>query len=225
METMTIFCIISKIKSGKDSYLRGVFKDTEFTKRFMLKPFKYGTTRKYHMESNALDYYTVSEEEAKNIPQEELLEMRSYYTLTEGTVHYFTKYDDIYDKSGNYLCISSPYQYEQYKEWMELENLKIGHERYRLFMIYIDASIESRMQRIANEKYSEDDLCEVCRRIIQDRNDFKSVSKSLSELANYKNHENVCYVQNEYDFGENFDYEANLFVIKRFIMDHCKCPL
>jgi guanylate kinase len=225
METMTIFCIISKIKSGKDSYLREVFKDSDFVKRYILKPFKYGTTRRGHLESNSQDYYTVSEEEARNIPQDELLEFRSYYTLTEGTVYYFTKYDDIIGKSGNYLCISSPYQYEQYKEWMEKENLKLGRERYRLFMIYIDCSINSRLQKIYNENYSEDDLCEICRRIIQDRNDFRSISKSLTELANCKNHEKVCYIENEYDFDQNLNYRANLFTIKRFIMDHGKCPL
>lgn len=222
---MTIFCIISKIKSGKDSYLRGVFRDTEFCKKFNLKPFKYGTTRRFHMDSSEQDYYTITEEDVNAIPQDDLLEIRSYYTITEGIVHYFTQYDDMVGKTGNYLCISSPYQYEQYKEWMQIENIKAGKEKYRLFMIYIDSSIHSRLQRIQYENYTEENLCEVCRRIIQDRNDFTNAAKTLSELSDYKHHEKVCYIKNEYEYGIDFDYSENLFTIKRFLMDHCKCPL
>ena len=147
---MNLFCIVGKTKSGKETYLSRLLEDEEFIFNNSLKRFNYGTTQKeYHHVQQTQEYYLVNIDDIPRIIEEGIVEMRSYYTLTEGEVKYFTKEEDL-ERFGNYICICSPYQYESYKNWMALKNIEAGYKKYNLYMIYIDCEVLDRIRRMQN---------------------------------------------------------------------------
>ena len=218
MRYLNLYCIVAKTKSGKDSYLNAILEDKRFVKETKISIFKYGTTKKYHPLYNRQEYYVVSNEEAESLDYNTLIEMRSYYTLPEGVVHYFTREKDIIPISGNYICIATPNQYERYKLWCENANLKYTDKKYNLKMIYIDSTITDRIERMLNTIEDECNLAEVCRRIIQDKTDFENAKKSLEEIANPLTSDSVCFIQSAYELEtHNEHFDANLKKIQDYI--------
>ena len=218
MRYLNLYCIVAKTKSGKDSYLDTILSDKKFVKETNLKLFRYGTTKQNHPEYNKQEYYTVSNENAEVLGYDDLVEMRSYYTISDGVVHYFTTENDLDSVYGNYICIATPLQYERYKFWMDNYNLTHTNKQYNLKMIYINSSTEDRIERMLHTISNESELVEVCRRIIQDRIDYENSKKSLEEIANPLICDSVCYIESIYDLNfKNELFKSNIKKIQDYI--------
>lgn len=212
-KSINIFCIVAKTGAGKTEYLNRIFADRKFIEKYDLSMLVYGTTRnKRPGEEEGKDYFYVSQEEYEKIPSEDLVEFRSYYTLNDGTVYYFTKKEH-FDNGGNIICITSPFQYESYRNWCAKENIK--GNKYNLFMIIIDAEVKCRIERLMKRANKDSDIYEMCRRVIQEKSEFEDVSKRVPELIDPMMATNVCYIDN--NSSEEKDIEANLNRFKDFI--------
>lgn len=213
MKHANIFCIVAKTGSGKNTYLNQILEDKKFVDKYDISTLVYGTTRsKRPGEIEGKDYYFHSDEEYKQIPSEDLIEFRSYYTINNGTVYYFTK-EEYFNKSKNVIAITSPFQYESYRNWCNKENIK--GNKYNLFMIIIDIDLKIRIERLLDRADKESDIYEICRRVIEEKNEFENVSKRIPEMIDPMMSVNVCYINN--NSSDENDIRANLETIKSFI--------
>jgi guanylate kinase len=211
MSTINIFCLVAKTKCGKNMYLERILSDKKFISKNNLVKLRYGTTKKVTKEDKD-NYYYFSKEEFKDISNnEDLIECRSYYTITEGIVYYFTK-SEYFGGTRNIICITTPYQYENYKIWCAKENIK-HPGKYNLNMIYIESSINNRVKRIADSTSDEIEMCEVFRRFIEDKHEFDNAFERLPELIDPMLSSNVCCIRND----SKDDIDRNISSIKNFI--------
>lgn len=218
MRYLNLYCIVAKTKSGKDSYLDAILSDKKFIKETKISIFKYGTTKKHHPKYNRQEYYIFNNQDAEALDYNTLIEMRSYYTISEGLVHYFTKETDLLPLTGNYICIAAPTQYERYRIWFDNANIKSTNKKYNLKMIYINSSTKDRIKRMLNTIEEEADLAEICRRIIQDKNDFENAKKSLDEISNPIINDSVCYIESSFcEDTQNEQFQKNLKKIQDYI--------
>ena len=224
-KVINLFCILAKYGSRKTLYLSQLLSDKKFMTEANLEVLIYGTTRtkrKYALDGDMYEYY--SESDFKAIDDSDLIEFRSYYTLDQGTVYYFTKTETLLQADKNYICITSPYQYEQYRQWIIKQNIKSQYEKYKLYAILIEDKLRSRLYQILEENKDEDDeikLYDICRQIIQEKNEFGDVFNRIPELKHPMVSKNVCYI----DGNEVYDrdcFEDNLQDIKSFIRKNTK---
>lgn len=215
-KTKNIFCIVGESGSGKTYYGNSIILDSKFMKKAKLNPLIYGTTRTPRKdEKDGLDYNFISMEEYKNIPQEELIETRTYNTI-DGSKHYFTKRDYIEKSKNNLICTASLYQYESYRNWINIENIKKPNS-YSLHLIILNANVKNRLFRVVNNRCDTDeDVYEACRRIVEERAEFNAVRSKLPELIDPMSYSTVlCIDTNNIDNKSN---QANLEKIKQFII-------
>ena len=213
MKKVNLFCFIGITGTGKDFYLHLLSQDTSFMKKYNLTNLVYGTTRsKRKNEVDGVHYHFHSNEEYEKIPKEELIEFRSYYTLNDGEVSYFTKPEYI-NSDTNIICIASPYQYESYRNWCNLEKIKKNSD-IDIHMIFINTDLKCRIERLMKRAKSDNDIYEMCRRIIQEKTEFEDVSKRIPELIDPMQSINVCYIDNNCDES---GVKYNLEKIKKYI--------
>ena len=212
MDTIHIFCFMGKANAGKSMYIKKILSDLKFSRKFNLSPLTIGTTRKQReSEKDGKDYYFFSEEKYNDIKDDELVEFRSYYTLLEGVIYYFTKVEYLQTEK-NIICMTTPYQYENYRHWCEKENIKTPG-KYELHLIYVEADIKTRINRALSEIETEDEIYEFARKILRDRNEFGDVSKRIPELIDPMLSNNICFIFNN---SEN-NIKENFCKIKSFI--------
>ena len=211
-----IFCIVGESGSGKSYYMNSLALDNKFMKKAKLEPLIYGTTRDPRPEEkNGVDYNFISISEFENIPKEKLIEFRTYYTIN-GKKYYFTKTDYIENKTKNLLCTASLYQYESYRNWINLENIKHPNS-YNLHLIILNANVKGRLLRIIDRRCeSDDDIYEACRRIVEERAEFDQVKSRVPELMDPLSYRSVLVVNT--DDISNESNRANLEKIKQFII-------
>ena len=211
--SVNIFCFTGEAGCGKIDYMNDILKDKKFISKGNIEKLIYHTTRaKKENEVDGVDYHFSSKNDYNLVPKEKMMEFRSYYTIPEGTTYYYTTLDDVRDKH-NLLCICSPYQYESYRNWASMNNIKSDHLKVNLFNIYIDTSMKNRILRRLENVDKDEQLLEICRRTIQDHTEFKDVSNRLAELCNPELCNNTCIINND-DLAL---YEKNLAKIKDFI--------
>jgi guanylate kinase len=216
MSSINIFCFVSQTGGGKSMYLKALFEDKKFLRDNDVKMIIYGTTRKMRPgELEGIDYYFHSEKEYKEIPEDKIIESRSYYTLNDGTVYYFTKDEYLDCKCKNLVCICSPYQYESYRTWCSKENIKTPN-KYGIFLINLDTNIKTRVQRLLDRADNESMIYEFCRRVVEERSEFDNVSKRVPELLEPMMNNNVCFINN--DSSSEEDIRHNISTIKEFIV-------
>lgn len=217
-KSTNLFCIVGKTGSGKSLYMTKLLEDKRFISKYNISNLVYGTTRsKRKDEVEGKDYYFISKEEYAKINYDDLIESRSYYTLNDGEVYYFTKKEYLED-SNNIICTASPYQYEKYKSWFYYKSLESNHIDYNIYAIIIDTDLKTRLNRVINSRTSkDDDIYELCRRVIQEKMEFDDVCKRLPELSTEQSTEysNTCYIDNSSNTRE--DIVNNLIRIKKFI--------
>ena len=211
-----IFCIVGESGSGKSFYMDSISLDTKFMKKAKLETLVYGTTREPRPEEkDGIDYNFVTLEEYNNIPKEKLIEFRTYYTIN-GKKHYFTKTDYIENRKKNLICTASLYQYESYRNWVNLQNIK-HPDSYRLYLIILNASVRNRLIRIVENRCKKDaDIYEACRRIVEERAEFEQVKSRVPELMDPMGYNSVLLVQTN-----NISTESNrnnIDKIKHFII-------
>ena len=209
-----IFCIVAKTGSGKSKYLKEIMSDSYFLHKMNLSLLVYGTTRKKRKdEIDGIDYNFYTQEQYEEIPEEDLVEYRSYYTLNDGTVYYFTK-KEYFDNCKNTICVASPYQYESYRNWIAKQNIK--GENYRIFLIAIDTDLDIRIRRLLERAEKDDDIYEFCRRVIQEKAEFEDIEKRVPEFIDPMMATNVCFINNNSSL--EVDILCNVIKIKEFIM-------
>ena len=214
-----IFCIISNIGSNQEMYLDKIFSDKWFINKTNLNRLIYNTTKpKYNIEDKTNSRYNYfSEEEYNKIEYNDILEYRSYDTIPYDTVYYFTLVKDIQNKN-NLICITSSYQYENYKRWIAMQNIR--EFKYNLFAILIHSCMKCRFTNKINSLYSENEdmeLLEFSRRILQDNYEFNDAKTRLPELNDTMNCSNACYIDDDNKSEESI--ENNISELKRFILD------
>ena len=221
-KTTNIFCIIASTGSEQELYLNHILSDNQFIKSTKLSRLIYNTTKpkdKYTPSFEKYNYVTL--DQYKEIPSSLIIDFRSYYTIPYDTVYYFTLTKDIEDKD-NLICITCPYQYENYKRWISLENLKNPeHDKYRIYAIFINSKLKDRINnRLSKSEMNEDiNLLEFCRRVLQDHAEFKDAQVRIPELNDPLDCDNVCYINSK---STNSDFKKNIEQIKEFILDKVK---
>lgn len=215
-KTINIFCVIAKTGSQKSIYVNDIIRDRNFMKKCNLTPMVYGTTRKMRAnETDGIDYFFHTKEQYEKIQDDDLIESRSYYTLQDGLIYYFTKNEYIERIKTNMICVISPYQYENYKMWCARENIK-SPNKYKLFVIFVDASIKKRINRIMGLSQGDETIIyEMCRRLIQEKNEFDDVSKRITEISDPKSANNVCYIDN--NSANTLDIAYNIEKVRGFL--------
>jgi guanylate kinase len=211
-----IFCIVGESGSGKSYYSNSIILDNKFMKKAKLEPLVYGTTREpRNGEINGLDYNFITIEEYKNIPEEDLIDFRTYSTIN-GIVYYFTKVDYIKNRKSNLICTTSLYQYESYRNWVNIENIK-NKDSYRLYLIILNASVKNRLLRIIDRRCENDnDIYEACRRIVEEKAEFDKVKSKIPELMDPMVYDTVLTI-NTNNISNDYNI-ANLNKIKQFIL-------
>lgn len=221
MKIRNIFCILAKTGAGKSFYYNKLIEDKQFMEKNNISALVYGTTRKPRDgEIDGVDYYFYSREEYKKIPYEDLVEQRTYYTINDGKISYFTK-KEFFDDKDNIICIVSPYQYDSYKNWCLKQNIIQTDVKYCLYLIYIDTNIKIRLKRLVDRGSTENDIYEACRRCLEEKSEFENVSKHVPEINDPKSLDNhTIYINNDSD--KNEDIAKNLSDIKSFIAVYIK---
>lgn len=211
-----IFCIVGASGAGKSYYYSSITLDTKFMKKAKAEPLVYGTTRPPREgEKDGIDYNFVSLEEYKNIDKNRFLEFRSYNRM-DGVVYYFTLEDYITKGDKNLICTSSLFQYESYRNWINLENLR-NPNSYGLYLIILDANIKNRLCRTVNNRCkSNNDIYEACRRVVEERAELDTVRARVPELMDPMSYNTVLFIDtNDISKESNFN---NLNKIKNFIL-------
>lgn len=216
MTGKNIFCIVGESGSGKSYYNNSITLDTKFMKKAELEPLVYGTTRDpRENEVDGIDYNFVTEDEYKAIAKEDLIEFRTYNTIN-GRKYYFTKTDYIKDRNTNLICTPSLYQYESYRNWINLENIK-KKESYNLYLIILRADVKNRLLRIVENRCKTDnDIYETCRRIVEEKAEFDKVKSRVPELMDPMAYNSVIVI-NTNDISNESNI-SNLNKIKEFIL-------
>lgn len=225
--TTNIFCIIANTGSDQELYLNHILSDKSFTKHTNLSRLIYNTTKpknNYEDQDTSSKYHYYSIDQYDKMSKDKEIEFRSYYTIPYGTIYYFTLKDDIEGKE-NLLCIASPYQYESYRRWISMENMRYPG-KYNLYAILVHCTLKNRFKnKIDSMKDSESDISilEFCRRVLEDNAEFNDAKSRIPELNDPMNCNNVCYITN--DKNKENDFINNISLIKGFILDKVKFRL
>ena len=211
-----IFCVVGESGAGKSYYINSIVLDTRFMKKAKLEPLVYGTTRlPRDGEVDGVDYNFMSLEDYNKISKSDLVEFRTYNTIN-GEKYYFTRSDYIKNKKNNLICAASLYQYESYRNWINLENIK-NPGSYELYLIILNANVKNRLLRVIEKRCNtDDDIYETCRRIVEEKAEFDQVKSRVPELMDPMSHSSVLFVNTNNITNESNKF--NLEKIKQFIM-------
>ena len=211
-----IFCVVGESGAGKSYYINSIVLDTRFMKKAKLEPLVYGTTRlPRDGEVDGVDYNFMSLEDYNKISKSDLIEFRTYNTIN-GKKYYFTRSDYIKNKKNNLICAASLYQYESYRNWINLENIK-NPGSYELYLIILNANVKNRLLRVIEKRCNtDDDIYETCRRIVEEKAEFDQVKSRVPELMDPMSHSSVLFVNTNNITNESNKF--NLEKIKQFIM-------
>lgn len=214
--TVNIFCIVANYSENNKLYLDSLLEDKKFTSKTKLEKLIYSTTRPKFKNEDDKDFHFKTEEEYLGIPEIDIIEFRSYYTLDNGIAYYFTEVNDIAGKNCNLICHASPFQYESLRRWISTQNI-LSPNSYTLNLININVSLRTILHTKAEETDTPNiEILEFCRRVIEENAEYTKVSERIPELMEPTLCSNVCYIDSN-NVTES-DFNANLEKIKSFIL-------
>ena len=214
--TVNIFCIVANYSENNKLYLDELLSDKKFLSKTKLEKLIYSTTRPKMKNEDDNDFHFKTYEEYSSIPETDIVEFRSYYTLDNGTVYYFTKVEDIAGKNRNLICHASPFQYESIRRWIATQNI-LNPNSYALNLIYLNTNLHKILQsKSEEENVSNTEILEFCRMVIEENAEFGQASKRIPELMQPTLCSNVCYIDS-LNLSEDV-FNANLEKIKAFIL-------
>lgn len=158
-----IFYIMGKSATGKDT----IYKELSLRFQDRLKNIVSYTTRPIREgETQGVEYFFVTEEDAVKLQQEgRVIELREYQTVM-GPWKYFTVNDDQIDLSRNdYLVIGTLESYLSMRQFFGEETV---------IPIYIEVEDGDRLERAVSRerKQAAPNFSEICRRYLADEQDF-----------------------------------------------------
>ena len=205
-----LFCFIGMTGAGKSTYQNEIINLIE-KENLNVKPLVYTTTRtKREGEIEGKDYYFVDNKELFSLPQKDILEMRSYETI-RGVKYYFTTMHSL-ENGDNFVGAVSIEQLANYvKHTNYIPNNKVENP-IELYVIKLKCDLLTRFERVfKNRVKSEEDLLELCRRVLQERHDYKN--EETLKYINYIPKENFIAVDNDGSITK----PANIQVVLDFI--------
>lgn len=191
-----IFCIMGQPGSGKGIILQNLLNETEFITKYNVYKLIYGTTRpmRYNDIEN-VTYHFYTKEEYDNIDKAEIIESRSYDNATTEDIYYFfTLFSHIKYGSNNIGKVSF-FQYEELKKWALRNELANPMHRINLFSIIVNTSLFEREKRLVNDSVTENDIYEICARLLSERYEFEMVLKTSPEIIDSLNPD-TCTINN-----------------------------
>lgn len=191
-----IFAVMGKPGAGKSTLIKNILNKDKFVERFNLTKLVYGTTRPmspYDVEGNTYHFY--SKDEFENIDPDDIIESRSYDTIYTGETHYFFTLKSHIKFGSNYIGQISAFQYEDLKKWATITQLKNSMIQINIYPIMINAPIFEREKRLMNKASNEQDVYDMCGRLITEKYEFETVIKNNLELIDSMN-PNTCIIDN-----------------------------
>lgn len=191
-----IFAVMGKPGAGKSTLIKNILNKEKFINRFNLTKLVYGTTRSmspYDVEGNTYHFYT--KDEFENIDPDDIIESRSYDIIYTGETQYFFTLKSHIKFGSNYIAQISAFQYEELKKWAFLTQLKNSMIQINIYPIMINAPIFEREKRLMNKASNEQDVYDMCGRLITEKYEFDTVIKNNLELIDSRN-PNTCIIDN-----------------------------
>lgn len=176
----TIYCVIGKSSTGKDSIYKRLLKREDLQ---LKKIVPYTTRPIREKEVEGVEYHFVTEEKRRELEAAgKIIEGRSYETIY-GRWDYFTVDDGQIDLSkDDYLLIGTLETYGKLKEY---------YKNGQIVPIYIEVEDGERLERALRRerKQPEPKYEEMCRRFLADSKDFSK--EKLEEYGVTKVFDNV----------------------------------
>lgn len=164
-----IICLLGATGAGKSTILDILVND----KSLNLHRLVYHTTRKPREgEIDGVDYNFIEE----NVYYDhkytgDIIEKRKYDTVY-GPLYYYTTVKDIHaNEDGPVIAAVSVDQYNAYKKYAIENNIEV-------IGIMIDVSTKTRINRLISRAESEDDCYEICRRVLEEKEELSRLDRS-----------------------------------------------
>lgn len=172
MTNKPIFCIVGESGAGKSTYLNLIIN----SKKLNIKELKYYTTRKKRYEEEDSYYFVTNDKFLEEQEANNIIEYREYSKYDEDVV-YFTTYDNInIDNCEALICAASVDQALSYRE--KLNNV---------YIIDVKVELKERVQRLLDRANTNTEILEVCRRIVEEQEEYKKLSTVDSNIIHIYN--------------------------------------
>lgn len=168
-----LYVLMGKSATGKDSIYKKLLENAELN----LKEVVLYTTRPMRKkETDGVEYHFVTEDKLKELRSDgKVIEERCFNTIA-GPWYYFTVNDGKMDlTTGDYICINTLAGFNQIKKYL-------GNDRVK--PVYIEVSDIELIKRAVKreEKQTNPNVTELCRRFLADNADFSEENLRLSEI-------------------------------------------
>ena len=168
-----LYVLIGKSATGKDSIYKKLLKNTELN----LKEVVLYTTRPMRKkETDGVEYHFVTEDKLKELRSDgKVIEERCFNTIA-GPWYYFTVNDGKMDLTkGDYICINTLGGFNQIRKYLGNDKVK---------PVYIEVSDIELIKRAVKreEKQTNPNVAELCRRFLADNADFSEENLKLSGI-------------------------------------------
>lgn len=176
----SLYCLMGKSSSGKDSIYRELTRDAGLSLR---KVIPYTTRPMRSSEADGREYLFVSDERFRQMQAAgQVIESRTYQTV-QGPWTYFTADDGQIDIQGKdrYLLVTTLEAYMALRDYYGSRNV---------LPLYLEVEDGERLERaLARERSQEKpDYAEMCRRFLADQEDFSE--EKLKEAGILRRYEN-----------------------------------
>ena len=168
-----LYVLMGKSATGKDSIYKKLLENAELN----LKEVVLYTTRPMRKkETDGVEYHFVTEDRLKELRSNgKVIEERCFNTIA-GPWYYFTVNDGKMDlTTGDYICINTLAGFNQIKKYL-------GNDRVK--PVYIEVSDIELIKRAVKreEKQTNPNVTELCRRFLADNADFSEENLKLSGI-------------------------------------------
>lgn len=193
--TTCIFCLIGKPGSGKNAIIKNIL-DRKFCKEYNLEKLVYGTTRPMTpSDIEGVSYHFLSNKDFENISPDQIIESRSYDSIYTGNICYYFTLKNYIRFGTNYIGKISTFQYQDLKQWAFKSQLQNTANRITIYPIYVQAPLFVREKRMISQAATDEDIYEICSRIVTEQFEFKSVVENNPEIIDSMSR-NTCILDN-----------------------------
>ena len=168
-----LYVLIGKSATGKDSIYKKLLENAELN---LKKVVLYTTRPMRKKETDGVEYYFVTEDRLKELRSSgKVIEERCFNTI-DGPWYYFTVNDGKMDLTkGDYICINTLGGFNQIRKYLGNDKVK---------PVYIEVSDIELIKRAVKreEKQTNPNVAELCRRFLADNADFSEENLKLSGI-------------------------------------------